>query len=247
MTERTPNTRPIADELAAEGDVLFRWRSYIPLVLVPLFVISLAGARRPTPFSFEIAAFVIALAGLALRAWIVGTAPEGTSARGTGQPTADLLNISGAYSVVRHPLYVANTVIWFGCSLIAGVWFLPVIVVLLSFIYHERIAVHEEAFLLQTFGDQFRVWAASVPAIVPRFDRYRAPSSRFNPRKAFMQESHGLCALGTAFFFLDTLEDSVRLHAFHADARWLAIFAACTAPLAVVLRVKRSARKMAKA
>ena len=29
---------PIADELASAGDALFRRRSYMPLVLVPLFV-----------------------------------------------------------------------------------------------------------------------------------------------------------------------------------------------------------------
>src|SRR5205085_10497700 len=127
----------------------FRWRSYLPLVLLPLFVLSLRDDRPPAPFSFELFCFAIALSGLCVRAIVIGAAPPGTSARGTTQPTADQLNTLGAYSIVRHPLYLANTLIWLGCALLSGTWYLPVIVALVSFIYHERIAAREEAFLLQ--------------------------------------------------------------------------------------------------
>ena len=41
---------PIAEELATTGDALFRRRSYMPLVLVPLFVLSLLDDRAPTSF-----------------------------------------------------------------------------------------------------------------------------------------------------------------------------------------------------
>ena len=37
---------PIAEELATTGDALFRRRSYMPLVLVPLFVLSVLDDRR---------------------------------------------------------------------------------------------------------------------------------------------------------------------------------------------------------
>ena len=33
----------LADHFSATGDVLFRWRSYLPLVLVPLFLVSFIG------------------------------------------------------------------------------------------------------------------------------------------------------------------------------------------------------------
>jgi protein-S-isoprenylcysteine O-methyltransferase Ste14 len=234
----------IVDELPATGDLLFRWRSYMPLVLLPLFVLSLRDDRPPAPFSFEVLCFAISLSGLGLRALVVGSAPAGTSTRGTTRPTADRLNTLGAYSTVRHPLYVANTLMWLGCALLSGTWYLPVIVALLSFIYHERIAAREEAFLLEHFGDRFRAWTSDVPAMIPNFSLYRPSGVRFQARKAFEQESHGLCAIGTAFLVLDTLEDSARLHRFSVDPRWLSVFLVTLLPFLFVVIAKQSARRM---
>ena len=102
----------------------------------------------------------MALSAWLIRGLVVGTAPHGTSTRGTRRPTADSLSTLGAYSIVRHPLYIANTLVAVGCSLLSGTWYLPLIVVLLGFIYHERIAAREEAFLQNAFGDSFRDWAS---------------------------------------------------------------------------------------
>lgn len=237
----------IVDELPATGDLLFRWRSYAPLLLFPLFALSLLDDRPPTPFGLEAAAFIIALSGLGLRVFVVGTAPEGTSTRGTTSPTAPSLNTSGAYSSVRHPLYLANTVMWLGCALVSATWYLPAIVLLLSFVYHERIAAREEAFLRATFGEQFLTWAADVPAMVPRVSGYRPSGVRFQARKALLQETHGLCALGTTFLVLDTMQRSVRLGALHVDPRWLAVFAITLVPFLFMIAAKKTARMMAKA
>ena len=235
----------ISDELASTGDVLFRRRSYMPLVLVPLFVLSVFDDRVPTPFRWEEIAFIVSLSGLLIRAFVVGTAPHGASTRGTRQPTAASLSTRGAYSVVRHPLYIANTLVAVGCSMLSGTWYLPLIVVLLSFMYHERIAAREEAFLLATFGDSFRAWANEVPAMIPVFGRYRAADVPFQLQKVVIQESHGLCAIGTAFLVLDTLEDSVRLGYFHVDPVWLAVFVITVVPFLIVVIVKKTSRQMA--
>ncbi|HKY21657.1 MAG TPA: isoprenylcysteine carboxylmethyltransferase family protein [Vicinamibacterales bacterium] len=234
---------PIAEELPAMGDVLFRWRSYMPLALVPLFLLSLTDNRPPTPFGWELFCFAVALSGLLFRAFVVGTAPHGTSTRGTRRPTADSLSTLGAYSMVRHPLYLANTLVALGCSMLSGTWYLPLIVVLLSFIYHERIAAREEAFLQSTFGDSFRAWAGEVPAMLPALGRYRPSGVRFQARKVIVQESHGLCAIGTAFLVLDTLEDSVHLGYLQIDSRWLAIFIATLIPFLVAFVAKKSSRR----
>jgi protein-S-isoprenylcysteine O-methyltransferase Ste14 len=236
---------PISEELAATGDALFRRRSYMPLALVPLFVLSLFDGRPSTPFSWEVACFAVALSGLVLRGVVVGTAPQGASTRGTRRPTADSLSTLGAYSIVRHPLYLANTLVALGCALLSGTWYLPVIVVLLSFVYHERIAAREEAFLLSAFGESFRAWTRQVPAMIPAFTRYRPSNVPFQARKVLVQESHGLCAIGTAFLVLDTLEDSVRLGAFRVDPVWLSIFVVTFIPLLIVVIVKRSGRRTA--
>jgi protein-S-isoprenylcysteine O-methyltransferase Ste14 len=245
MTDNGPKNRPIAEELPSMGDVLFRWRSYMPLALVPLFVFSLFDDRPTTPFGWELFCFGVALSGLLLRALVVGTAPHGTSTRGTRRPTADSLSTLGAYSIVRHPLYLANTLVAVGCSLLSATWYLPLIVVLLSFIYHERIAAREEAFLQSAFGDRFRAWASHVPAMIPAFSNYRSSGVPFQLRKVVMQESHGLCAIGTSFLVLDTIEDSTRLGHLQVDPWWLAIFIFTAIPFLIVAIAKKTTRRMA--
>ena len=236
----------IVNQLSATGDVLFRWRSYMPLLLIPLFVLSVLDDRRPTVFAYEVVCFAVALCGLLCRAFIIGTAPAGTSARGTTRPTADMLMTTGAYSMVRHPLYLANTLMWSGCAMLSGTWFLPVIVILLSFIYHERIAAREEAFLKGAFGEAFHEWTRAVPALVPDLAAYRPSGVPFQAGKVFVQESHGLFALGTAFLVLDTIQGSLRRHALHLDVRWLAVFLATAVPFLIVVTTKRAARRAPK-
>src|SRR5688572_17152788 len=231
---------PIAEQLPTTGDTLFRRRSFMPLVLFPLFVLSLFDHRAPTPFAWELICFAVALSGLILRAFVVGTAPHGASTRGTRRPTADSLSTLGAYSTVRHPLYLGNSLVAVGCAMLSGTWYLPVIVVLLSFIYHERIAAREEAFLQSEFGNSFREWASEVPAMIPALRKYRSSNVPFQLRKVVVQESHGLCAIGTAFLVLDTLEDSTRLGYFHVDPTWLAIFFATLVPFLIVVIAKKA-------
>ena len=238
--------RPIAEQLSATGDVLFRWRSYMPLLLIPLFALSVNDNRPPMRFAWQLVCFTVAVFGLVCRAFVVGTAPAGTSARGTTRPTADMLMTTGAYSVVRHPLYLANTVMWLGCAMLSGTWFLPVIVALLSFVYHERIAAREEAFLNGAFGDTFRAWTGAVPAMIPNISGYRPSGVPFQARKVFMQESHGLFALATAFLALCTLEGSLRRHALYVDSRWLWVFLVTAVPFVVVIVSKSAARRTAK-
>jgi len=244
MPDTSHGRGPIIEELPTTGDTLFRWRSYMPLVLLPLFLLSVNDAHPSTGFAWEMFCFLVALSGLGMRAFVIGTAPHGTSARGTRQPTADSLSTRGAYSIVRHPLYLANTVVAVGCALLSATWYLPTIVLLLSFVYHERIAAREEAFLQAAFGDRFRAWAAEVPAMIPSFGRYQSSDVPFQTRKVLVQESHGLCAIGTAFVLLDTIEDSVRSGSFHVDPRWLTIFLISLVPLLVVVITKRAGRQL---
>jgi len=241
----TGRFNPIAEQLPITGDTLFRRRSYMPLLLVPLFVLSLFDGRTPTSFVWELLCFAVALGGLFMRAFVIGTAPHGASTRGTRRPTADSLSTLGMYSIVRHPLYLANTLVALGCAMLSGTWYLPLIVVLLSFVHHERIAAREEAFLQTAFGDSFRAWASGVPAMLPAVGQYRSSNVRFQWRKVILQESHGLCAIGTAFLVLDTLEDSVRLGRLAVDPTWLAIFIATLIPFLIVVIVKKASRHAA--
>jgi len=69
--------------LTITGDVLFRWRSYMPLVLVPLFWLTSATIGLPHHSRGRRSALPCPLSGLGLRAFVIGTAPEGQEALGT--------------------------------------------------------------------------------------------------------------------------------------------------------------------
>lgn len=231
----------VLEQFTATGDLFFRWRSYLPLLLLPLFIASLVSGHGHLTPVWEASCFVVSLLGLCIRAVVVGTAPRGTSERGTRRPTADSLNTTGAYSVVRHPLYVANTLIVLGLSLFSATWFLPVIVALASLLYYERIAAREEAFLLEKFGSEFTLWARRVPAMVPNFSRYRPPAAGFNLKRVLIQECHGLFVISAGFFLLDTLKNALDTHTFSIDRYWLLVFVSTGLLFATAVFAKKRA------
>jgi protein-S-isoprenylcysteine O-methyltransferase Ste14 len=202
----------LVEQLGHTGDVLFRWRSWLPLLLLPLFLASFSGLTYPLgshrlDLVWEISCFTMAMVGVAIRVYTVGTAPRGTSGRNTRAQKASVLNTSGPYSVVRHPLYLANYFIALGLSLFTRTWFLPIIVSLAAIVYYERIAAREEAFLESRFGEAFRQWAARVPAAWPRPSAWEPPALPFSWERALGREFYAISEIAVAFFVLDVLED----------------------------------------
>ena len=234
----------VVEHFTRAGDVLFRWRSHLPLVLLPLFVASFIGFHYPYDshafdLAWEIGCFVLSMAGLAVRMFTVGTAPRGTSGRNTRAQKAEVLNTTGPYSVVRHPLYVGNYLIALGLSFFSRTWFLPVIVSLATLVYYERIAAREEEFLEQKFGEEFRIWAARVPAVIPNVRHYLPPALPFSWGKALGREFHGLFAITTGFFVLDVMEDFWVTGGLHFDPLWTSVFILSAFFLAVMRTLKK--------
>lgn len=237
----------LLDQFVRDGDRLFRWRSYVPLLLVPVLLFGLMTtippfASRPAERAWETIAVMVALAGLGLRVWAVGSAPSGTSERSTVTPRASELRTTGAYSVVRHPLYMANGLMALGLSLFPGVWYLPIILLLATLLYYERIAAREEAFLAERFGDGFAAWAGRVPAVVPSMAAYAPATTSFSWRKVLRHEFHGLLVIAAGAFVLDLVQESWRARAWRADAEWLWFFAASAACFVVFGAIKRGTR-----
>lgn len=186
----------LQEHLERSGAWLFRWHSYVLLVLLAMVMAALAQAGDLDAWSgdhlSEILCVGISLLGLVLRAMVVGFTPKGTSGRNTTEQVAETLNTTGIYSVVRHPLYLGNFLTWLGVALYPRLWWLAVIVVLSFWLYYERIMLAEEAFLHGKFGNDFRRWAGRTPAFVPAPSRWRAPGRRFSPRKVLRKELSGM-------------------------------------------------------
>jgi protein-S-isoprenylcysteine O-methyltransferase Ste14 len=237
----------LADHFSATGDVLFRWRSYLPLLIVPLFLVSFIGLDYPfgshaAGLAWELGCFALAGLGLAIRLVTVGTAPRGTSGRNTRQQKATVLNTTGSYSVVRHPLYLGNSLIALGLSLFSRTWYLPLIVSLATLLYYERIAAREEAFLEERFGEPFREWAARVPALIPRFSGYVPPAQPLDWRRPLGREFYAVGELTTAFFVGDILEDLSATGGIEFDPVWTTVFVAGALFFLVMWTLKKAGR-----
>ena len=232
----------LSDQLPDSGRRLFRGRSYIPLILLPLFALTFltTDTLRATSSWWKAVSVAVSLAGLAIRVYVTGSAPAGTSERSTTSIRARTLNVRGAYSLVRHPLYVANTLVALGLSMRSPLWLFPVVVLLLHVIYFERIAMAEERFLREEFGRAFDDWTARVRAAIPSaLGAFQA--APFAWRRA-VTELHALMVIGAGFFVAEVLEDSLRSGALTIGIPARTLLGATAVPFLLYVVVKRLGR-----
>jgi protein-S-isoprenylcysteine O-methyltransferase Ste14 len=114
----------------------------------------------------------VALAGEAIRCWAVGY--SGVTTR-SDRVEAPQLTTAGPYAYVRNPLYVGNfltalgfTIAFTGGDAAAKRFALAVAGLGTMLAVYAAIVPLEEAYLRETFGDDFDDYVARVPAIVPR-------------------------------------------------------------------------------
>lgn len=219
----------LSHELARAGNWFFRWRSYLPLLLIVIFLLAL-GNYRPWPSPglnrfWDLFCLVVAALGLGLRVLTVGYVPRGTSGRNTRKQVAEVLNTSGMYSVVRHPLYVGNFIMWLGISLVFHLWWLTLLVGLIFWTYYEKIMYAEEEFLQQQFGETFLAWAEKTPLFLPNFTLWEAPAEPFSWRSALKREYASFFAMISTFTGLKILANLRVTGTLGLDPMWTYIFA----------------------
>jgi len=170
-----------------QGDWLFQRRSYLPLLLLPLLLLALPDtepiirARGETAMAiFRAFCFLVSVVGLGVRAVVAAYVPRGTSGRNRGGQKAESLNTTGIYSLVRHPLYLGNFLIFMGIIAYTLSWWLILMSAILFTIYYERIMYTEETFLREKFGEKFTAWASRTPAFFPHFSLWKSPDLSFS-------------------------------------------------------------------
>ena len=220
----------IATELPRQGNFLFRHRSYIPIVMVvPL---GLALARLSTASHLSIASawwsftcFAISLSGLAVRGLVIGFVPRGTSGRNTREQRASVLNTTGMYSIVRHPLYLGNFLIWLGIVLDVADFAVAALFLFAYGFYYERIMAAEETYLAERFGPDYRTWAKETPAFVPRVTNWQAPALTFSVRNVLRREYCALLGITSGFAILDLVRNGLITGHWKPQPVWLLISA----------------------
>jgi protein-S-isoprenylcysteine O-methyltransferase Ste14 len=203
----------LQEELEKQGVWLFRYRGTLPLIILGIGILFFLHTElnpetfylEDTPYEvyYNLFCLGISLMGLGIRVYTVGHTPKNTSGRNVLGQVAETLNVSGIYSIVRHPLYLGNFFMWLGPALITGNFLFVIAFCLFYWIYYERIMFAEEQFLRRKFGTTYTDWAERVPAFMPRFSQFSKPDIPFNFKKVLKKEKNGLAAIFLIFCAFD--------------------------------------------
>jgi protein-S-isoprenylcysteine O-methyltransferase Ste14 len=198
------------------GNFLFKYRGQIPVILffaaIPvIYVTDYAFLDKDHSYYWVllILSAVVSLLGQIVRAIAIGTANKNTSGRNTKEQVAEALNTKGIYSMLRHPLYLGNYLMWIGIVMYTfNVWFF-VLVSLAFWLYYERIMFAEERFLERKFGDDYVNWSLKVPAFVPSMKNYVKSDIPFSMKTILRREYSGVSATIIGFLFVDIFRDAI--------------------------------------
>src|SRR5689334_17428792 len=188
--------------MRALGRFLFRWRSFTPLLLLALAVPLLWRSRGPASPAWLVAGVLLCILGQALRAWVLGQVPDGTSGQNE-KLIATSLNTAGPYALTRNPLYLGNLCITLGLCAVAHDPWLLLIAAILFWLQYRAIIAAEEDFLRSRFGAEFDAYCARVPRFWPRpgaavaarpWDFRRALRKEHNPAASWIAISIVLIA-----------------------------------------------------
>lgn len=192
------------------GNYLFRHRGQIPVVLfvlvVPvLYFTNSSQLKEITRMAITYLAILVSFSGFLIRAISIGTTPKGTSGRNTKEQVADSLNQKGIYSMVRHPLYLGNYLMWIGIVIFSFNFYFVLLVSLAFWLYYERIMFAEERFLEGKFGNAYMEWSKKVPAFIPSYRIYIKGDIAFSMKSVLRREYSGVLATVFSFAFIDHL------------------------------------------
>ena len=196
----------LLDSFEKQGNLLFKYRGQFPILLFLLvipFVYSNENMLDKDPTL--IISYLISILGFLIRFITIGTTPKGTSGRNTKKQVADELNYMGMYSMSRHPLYLGNFLIWIGICLSTFSVFFVITVVLLFWLYYERIMFAEESFLIKKHGEKYLKWSNSVPAFVPNIFKYKKTEVSFSIISILRREYASVLSAVVGFIYVEVL------------------------------------------
>lgn len=202
----------LVERFKKDGDFLFAYRSYLPLILVPFIVLVIYSFHSPlyTNGTYNnkliIIALIVGILGQAIRIFVAGFAPKDTSGRNTGGQKAAVLNTSGIYSLCRNPLYLGNFLMMLSPVILVGNWIFALCFALAFWLYYERIIYAEEAFLSDKFGESYKQWANATPCFFPKLSTFTKPTLSFSLKSTLRREYHSLFGLASSLFAVNVIE-----------------------------------------
>lgn len=99
------------------------------------------------------------------------------------------LTTTGPYAYLRNPIYVANTTMLLGLTVMSELlWFLPLMLVWCMAVY-SLVVRREEAHLSHKYGQPYRDYMHDVPRWFPRIGGHRRPCDTSIRARSFLWQS----------------------------------------------------------
>ncbi|HJF77589.1 MAG TPA: isoprenylcysteine carboxylmethyltransferase family protein [Brevibacterium linens] len=142
------------------------------LIIIPV-IINAFEDRWNLAYKFPILLVVVGFALLALSSVIGVWSARAIANFGSGTPLpsqmAHHLVVRGPYAFVRNPMAIAGIVQGMAMGLLIGSWLVVVYALIGSLLWNWLIRPHEEADLIERFGDEYRDYAKRVRCWWPTF------------------------------------------------------------------------------
>lgn len=138
------------------------------LLMLPPCLFLLAVTYRETEWNAVVwpVGLVVFFVGVALRTWAQVHLHYRLDVR-------KVLTTTGPYSLVRNPIYLANSLMLLGLTITSELlWFLPVMALWCAVVYHYVVR-REEHHLKDKYGAPYREFLTSVPRWLPHCAGFR--------------------------------------------------------------------------
>ena len=236
----------LVHEFERSGNWLFRRRSWLPVFMVAAGIFMMyTGNRQAIIFDMrdELIFLGISLLGQVIRIFTVGYAPKNTSGRNTeaGQ-LADVLNTTGIYSIIRHPLYLGNFIMWLGPVLFLRSISFTIVFILLYWLYYERIMFAEEQYLRRKFGEIYDKWSEKVASFIPYSFNYIPSKLHFSLRNVLKREYNSFVNIFLIFILLDLFRNYFLSEKIFFTEMWLYLTIGAVIIWAIVRTIHKSTK-----
>jgi len=95
---------------------------------------------------------------------------------------------TGAYSLVRHPLYLGNFLILAGFTIACGNWYVVAVVAVFFLFYYPAAIRYEDHKLEGIFGDEWRSWSRDIGGMFPTSLKWKSnPDAEWNMRQSMLR------------------------------------------------------------
>lgn len=235
----------LIEEFEKNGIWLFKYRSYVPLLLFPCATVVILFNNSSFEFNsiaWSAICLGVSLVGLLIRALVIGFTPADTSGRNTNEQVAETINTSGMYSLVRHPLYLGNFFMMSGPFMLIGNLGFLVGASLFYWIYYERIMFAEESFLRKKFGQPFIDWSAKTPAFFPNTIKWVPNNLPFSFKNVMKREYSGALAMGLTFAYINFIQNLFYSGKLYLDLFWQVVLITTYFVCIVLRALKKNTR-----